>query len=292
MKLDHDTRENWREAPLEDKKFAIQLTSGHIATTLVIFGLVVTILFYLYIYNAALNFKQFSSDFYANCAVEALSIAFTVLVIDKLNKRLAEAEEKKWLIFQMGSPDNSFAKQAARRLAAQNWLYDGSLKQASLVESNLDGAKLEGADLSEVDFASASLQTAILRKASLRGAFLGETNFSNADLWGAKMQDAILQMTDFTEAILLGANLTGAELFDVNFYRANMRYAKLDGTTIKFNTSFLGANLERASFEGAMLSETVILPDGSFINPDGDYHEQLRRFTDEKHPNFWKSPIQ
>jgi hypothetical protein len=56
-------------------------------------------------------------------------------------------------------------------------------------------------------------------------------------------------------------------------------YANLQGANLSY------ANLQGAVLEDAELNETTILPDGTQWTPDTD----LKRFTDPKHPNFWRS---
>ena len=51
-------------------------------------------------------------DFYANVSVDCLSIAFAILVIDRLNERRAERALKAQLIREMGSTDNGIALRA------------------------------------------------------------------------------------------------------------------------------------------------------------------------------------
>src|SRR5262245_34890981 len=65
------------------------------------------------------------TSFYGNVSTDLASIVFAILVIDMLNERHAVEQEKRRLILQMGSPDNAFAREAARQLGAEGWLKDG-----------------------------------------------------------------------------------------------------------------------------------------------------------------------
>src|SRR5690606_34681130 len=93
------------------------------------------------------SLRQLVSDLYANGGAELLSIALTVLIIERLNRRRAEQERKDELILQMGSPDHAFAVEAARIMRQKGWLHDGSLQDADLVITNLKRANLGHANL-------------------------------------------------------------------------------------------------------------------------------------------------
>src|SRR5581483_1575277 len=66
-------------------------------------------------------------DFYANVSIDCLSIAFTILVIDRLNERRADEELKEQLIRQLHNTDKGLLEQALAELRARGWLEDGSL---------------------------------------------------------------------------------------------------------------------------------------------------------------------
>jgi len=74
----------------------------------------------------------FLQDYYANISTELASIAITVLIVDVLYQQRDVEREKRDLILQMGSPDNTFAVEAVRRLRAQGWLKYGALRGAFL----------------------------------------------------------------------------------------------------------------------------------------------------------------
>lgn len=77
-----------------------------------------------------------------NLSIELVSIAVTVLVIERLNKQQAEQARREEVIQQIASLSNDFALEAVRLSQLRGWLRDGSLNGA-----NLGGAKLQGADL-------------------------------------------------------------------------------------------------------------------------------------------------
>ena len=164
-------------------------------------------------------------------AVELVGIAVTVLLIDSLNEYRAEQREKRALILQMGSPDNSLAVEAARRLRARGWLYDGSLGGANLVRANLEEAELWGANLQRARLVRANLQEANLGEADLQEADLTRANLQEAKLWGANLQEADLRWADLSTA-------------------QHLETAKLDGAK---------ANSETQWPEGFLVPDTVVM---------------------------------
>jgi uncharacterized protein YjbI with pentapeptide repeats len=178
------------------------------------------------------------SDF----STELISIAITVLLIDRMNDRRAIEQEKKALILQMGSPENAFAVEATRILRVRGWIEDGSLREAYLMGANLQGAHLGVADL----------QGAILLGADLRGANLKSANLQGAELWGANLQEANLWGANLHGVTLGGANLHGANLRDANLQEANLRDANLQ------KANLMEANLQEAILRDANLQEAIL----------------------------------
>lgn len=170
------------------------------------------------------------------------------------SERQAERELQERLIREMGSQNNGIALQAVGELKAQDWLFDGTLRNQYFVGANLTAADLWFADV--------------------QAAILWDANFSSAELVKAN-----LSYTD-----LSNANLQGADLSDANFSYANLWRANLQESTLKF-TNFDQADLAEADFSEAAFEEDTILPDGSNWSPDTD----MARFTDPDHPNFWRS---
>ena len=155
---------------------------------------------------------SFLRDFYANISAELTSIAITVLIIDAIYQKRDIEREKRDLMLQMGSPDNAFATEAVRRLRAQGWLEDGTLRHAYLCRADLRGVYLSKADLSKAD----------LSEANLSGANLSEANLSNADLYWTNLSNVDLSGANLSKANLFRANLRGADL-----HRANLLEAKV-----------------------------------------------------------------
>ncbi|MEZ4671885.1 MAG: pentapeptide repeat-containing protein [Anaerolineae bacterium] len=151
--------------------------------------------------------QKLLDDLYANVGTELASVALAVLIIDSLHDRRSDENEREKLVLQMGSPDNAFAIEAVRMLAARDWLKHGTLKAAHLSHANLEGANLQQTMLFGVRLGLANLCRAKLNEANLECAYL---------------QNAILAQADLRGADLSGANLNGAD----------MSSAKLDANTV------------------------------------------------------------
>lgn len=147
-------------------------------------------------------------DFLQNFGTEMFGAFLTFFLIEVLvHYRRADEAQKAVLIPQMSSPDNAFAREAARQLQARGWLEDGSMKGAYLFGANLQGSSLVGANLQAVQLIGANLQGTNLRLANLQDALLVDANLREADL---------------THADLRRANLLRADLHAVDFHRASL----------------------------------------------------------------------
>jgi hypothetical protein len=200
---------------------------------------------------------QFVTWFWDGFWNEALSIAITVVLLDRLNKLRAEQERKAELIFQLGSDEIVITKQAARILKHKRWIEDGSLRKANLVNANLAGVQFRFADLEGANFIFANLKDADLVFA----------NLEDAVMISAYLQGARLTLTNLKNAVLEGIYLKGA----------NLGGANLQGATLK------GANLNDITWQFESGSEvyTATLPDGTKWTEGRD----MREFT---HPEEWR----
>jgi hypothetical protein len=211
-------------------------TVQRIAAVLIVVGLVVGLSGFAKKYctdwcvlmpSAPLLLSDFLGDFYANIAVDCLSVAFAILVIDRLSERRAEQELKAQLIREMRSSDNGIALRAVEEFRARGGLTDGSLEAAHLKGANLQSVNLRGANMKKAYLEGANLQRAELRDASLQEASLWSADLQGAKLWDTNLQAAFLQDTNLRGAFLEGANLQEADLVDACLKGANLRNANL-----------------------------------------------------------------
>lgn len=220
------------------------------------------------------------SDFFLRIWPELIGIGLAVILIDRANKKIRESEEKKRLILQMGSSDNSFALEAVRQLRSRGWLLDGSLHEADLMNADLRGAILWCANLQEAD----------LMEAILNGATLWAVNLQAAELYGANLQEAILVGANLKKTFLEGANLQEANLMDANLQKALLYGANLQGANLE-NANIQGADLWGANLTGTNVTSDQLasassidgatMPDGSkYEEEDSDDDEYEQKHTD------------
>lgn len=155
-----------------------------------------------------------------NYQPEAVSVAFTVIVLNELIRYQNRLEYRQSILRQLASQSNDFALDAARICVNERWHVDGSLREASLEGANLRGAHLryfylEQADLlyanlERADLIYANLEGATLLCAYLRGATLSHAHLRGATLGHANLEGVDLSSSDLAGADLLGTNLEGA----------------------------------------------------------------------------------
>lgn len=133
--------------------------------------------------------------FLIDLAPEMVGMAFAVVVIDELNQRRLEQQEKDRLFAQVKSPVRDMAVEALRLIREKDWFgemlekYNHRLtfvqwQGADLQRANLQRAKLWDVNLQEVKLERANLQEAKLLHANLKRANLWEANLKRANLWG------------------------------------------------------------------------------------------------------------
>lgn len=230
------------------------------ARIMAVIGLIVAIIGYLFLYV----WKQQShivQDFYANITAELLSIAITVLIIDRLYAKRAAADEKKRVIQQMASPSNEFALEAVRIARENGWLTSLArinLRNANLQHADLSGAVLYRADLSEGNFANSVFHGSVLVQANLTRAKLEGAYLIETQLQGAILELANLRGVDAPRAQFQGAFLVSANLENAKFYEANFQHASLEKAVLT-NAELFTANLENAYLNAAILENAVLL---------------------------------
>jgi hypothetical protein len=196
---------------------------------------------------------QNDGDFIKNLSMETLSIAATVLVLDWLAERRAERradERRQQREIEEAKEQLVMEARSQSNETAKNAIETLRYKGWLRGENGLlKYGKLENAHWYGVRLRKANLEGANLRNANLQGAELTLSNMKNTISRRINLRDALLTSTKLQAADLKDAELQDAKLFEAEF------------------------------------SEETILPDASFWTPDTD----LTRFTDPKHPHFWRS---
>lgn len=151
--------------------------------------------------------KNFLNDFYADIAVDCLSIAVAVLVLDTLNKRREDDHVRAQLLRDIGGRDNMIALRALREMQAHGWHKTGALRGANLTRANLRNAQLADADLREAKLLGADLSGANLNGANLEGAFMYWCYLKHTSLKNTHLKD-VSGLTDIQ--LVMAHSLQGA----------------------------------------------------------------------------------
>jgi uncharacterized protein YjbI with pentapeptide repeats len=250
------------------------------------------------------NFHQLVSDLYANAGMELLSIAITVLIIDRLNHH-HNFEERKYSLFRrMRSSSRDVAIAALEEIQHQGF-WEEALKHhyeihtsriyfsgiqwsdANLNNVDINRAWLDGANLQNARLGDSNLQDVVARGATMQGASLSNANIQNAVLEGTNLQSASLDWANLTSANLTNANLQGASLYNTKFHSANLQGVCLRGAV----------NLHLPSF-APLFNERTVLPDAKriddFSSNETRYDKywtpgtDMTRYTNPEHPDFWE----
>jgi hypothetical protein len=172
-----------------------------------------------------------------------------VIIVGGVERSIERARYKAELIAQMGSPSNTTALEAVRKLSAEGWLRDGSLHEGNFGRANLENADLSRADLYDAWFVEANLRNVIFDEANLEHVV-----FQGADLRGARMYKANLFACTFVNANMEGVFLGYSQL-QVRFEGTNLRGANLS------HSDFEGSLVLAADLRGANLEGAINLPD-------------------------------
>jgi uncharacterized protein YjbI with pentapeptide repeats len=174
---------------------------------------------------------------------EALSIAITVIVLDRLNRMRDTEQLKMRLIREAGSRSNSTAITAIDWMQRENWLVGehGLLKNQYLGEANLHNANLR-----KVNLESASLELCNLEKATLDDA-----NLIYAQIGEASFKEAVLRWSKLYRVHGYQTKMIGADLYEADFTQAYLRGSVFDNA-IGFGCKFNGANLGEVSMKYAV----------------------------------------
>ncbi|NKQ35727.1 MAG: pentapeptide repeat-containing protein [Chloroflexi bacterium] len=210
-------------------KFISWLTIGRVGLILLVIALPGIILSYQ-AENPVFRLDGLLRQSYTNIAWEFVSIAFTILIIDRIYQAQDARREKTQTIQQLRSTDPDIVHEAAEKLRLEGWLADGSLRQANLGQADLRRMQWQNADLRAANLTQANLQHIDLTQADLRDAVLE----------GADLRCAVLKDAQISEAQLAQASrLTHAIMPDGRMYdgRFHLPQDLQDAASAGFNTN-------------------------------------------------------
>jgi uncharacterized protein YjbI with pentapeptide repeats len=252
------TKPEEEKKSIKDTKFSRMLQDYWGVDDWIGLGLAAAGVFYYLFKGMLINYPGWHT-FYESIHAELIGIGVTVLILGNANQHMRIQQEKRRLILQMGSPDNSFAREAVRQLKFNKikWLKDGSLNFINLSEADLSGAHLEKANLRK-----SNLRHTILNETNLWLANLNEAHMENAFLNDAKLRGANLNKATLIQAYLEGADISDAKLNDAELWKANLNGADLRGAHLG------GAVLRKIIFNsdtiwtGAKYTQNTQWPEG------------------------------
>jgi uncharacterized protein YjbI with pentapeptide repeats len=264
-------------------------------------------------------------DFYANVSSELISIVITVLVLDRLNARLAVQERNLSLFRQAKSRSLNVALEAVDQILHDD-LWNALLEYYRDHQGQVDLSKVKwagGVQLSNLNLQKVNLYGSQLENANLESAYMGNIHLENANLGFTHLEDANLENADLENANLSRSKLENADLFaacleNANLWQSQLRNACLAAAHLE--NAYLGfaqmeqtdlqeAHLENASLwcaslrdakniETAIFNEKTALPDAEYLGrAEDDRHiydkywtldTDMTRYTNPKHPNFWE----
>ena len=163
-------------------------------------------------------------DYSANASTELISIAVTVLIIDRLYQRRQTEQEKEQRIKryreELGDYLGWQSEEATYRIVG----LIRRLNQEGVAEINLRRAYLKAAELDGVN-----LGGAYLMRANLKGVNLYKANLRRAQMHAVNLEGADLREANLEEADLYEANIKGAYLVGANVKLAVLELADLEG---------------------------------------------------------------
>ena len=241
-------------------------SSEGVAAVLLLIGVFIIIFGFFYVRSDNPSFRQAAEDFYANFGAEFVSIAITVIIIDRLNRQRQAREEKAQMIQRWREEIEDYrswkSDEAKYRIVGNvKRLNRENISDICLIGAYLPGARLSEADLNGADLYGANLQGAVLQK-----AILGGTNLNNANLQGAYLQGAYLQQADLNGADLRGSKLQRTGLQGVDLSGALLDEADLSGANLS-SANLCQADLELADLRGIKLEGTIY--NNKTVWPDG-----------------------
>lgn len=208
-----------------------------VAFLLLVAGVIISLLGHWQNYKT-LKLSELFNDYYANLGTEFISIAITVLVIDRLAIQRQEKQDelrlKAELIARSGSAIREIAVAAISELAQRGWLFDGTLTEANLKGANLKGTILHstvqgGANLKNAYLQNADLSEMRLYEVNLELAELGRAKLLRSQLVNANLKGANLDFADFEGAYLILTDLEGAHMYQTNIKNVKLWNANLLG---------------------------------------------------------------
>ncbi len=182
-------------------------------------------------------------DFYSNAATTLIGTAFTVLIIDWLNRIRDNRLEKIRLLRDIGCGDHGIALRAILDITANNLHQKGFLSYRIFENAKLAGSMLLGADLSH-------------------------SSFHHSDFTGAELFGANLQMTSFWGGTLRGVDLRDADLSGAYFNYVDLTHARVTPKQLQLANRLHGTRLPNGKIYDGRFNLPVDIQDAQASGVD------------------------
>jgi len=249
------------------KKLIYRNLKSFISQQIVSIVIIFTACIFLFLGIYLLRFTKSNEDLAASLAPEFIGIGITILFIDTLYNYRTSQQEKKVLLRQLASSNNSAAADAWHIVKGLGWFRSGILQGIDLSGANLRYLVLCNAKLDRANFTGADLSNANLSPARIAKSANGELMWSGSDSEAASLEDAKLVSANLQGAELFLANLQKANLFNAILKGASLRQAKLGGAFL-LGADLENANLQDADLSGVKYNAKTRWPDGFIIPQD------------------------
>lgn len=268
----------------------------------VLFKVSATLVLVLIITYLGTRIFEDPQSYFMNLYTELIGIIVTVGILGIFTQHQEQKREKntktETLMREITSPSNQVAINALNELRHLSLIQnsDSLLKHSSLEVNwegaNLDNANLEYINLFKGNLSNASLENANLQNAYLRNANLNNTNFYGANLKHVNFNDTLTENINLTFASLCYADLANLKLDNLMVWSTDFSNARLTGVSLRNadlrlcnfeNTNLYKSDLTNTKIASNLWNENTVLPDGKNWHPD----EDLSRFTDPTHINYW-----
>lgn len=214
--------------------------------------------------NQPITFQALLPDFYSNATTTLIGIAFTVLIIDGLNRIRDDRLEKIRLLRDIGCGDHGIALRAVLEITEKKLHWNGFLRYRMFLEAKLARAMLLSADLSY-------------------------SSFHYSDFTGAHLSGAILRRTCFWGATLRGVDLIGADLTETDFIYADLTDARVTIQQLKLAYRLHGARLPNGKIYDGRFNLNGDIQDAQVTGIDINDPIAMAKWYAMSHDEFMRS---
>lgn len=208
-------------------------------------------------------------DTFTNCNAANLGIVMTQATLTSTTFQQCDLQETVWLnawldtisFLACNLKKSNFFGATLRLVTALNAtiLSDIVCVKSTLLQNTWIG----------IDFGRATFDHATIKDSVFSQSVLDDATFQSATLMTVDLTGCELEGTDFHKASLINCTLSGALAIGANFSEATLRFARVDNKTSFKEADFLGAFLQKTTFQGCSMVQAAFdratLDDVTFV---------------------------